>query len=75
MSALSPRVAEQFREIGAPVVVEARDWGFLKSTVPTIMIEAGFMTHPVERRLVTTAAYHDTLALTIVAAVSQFLGR
>jgi N-acetylmuramoyl-L-alanine amidase len=37
------------------------------------MIEAGFLTHPVERRLATSSAYHDQLAALIVSAAAAFL--
>ncbi len=74
VSTFADRVADALRGMGAPVVVEARPWGFLESdALPIIMIEAGFMTHPVERRLVTTSEYHHALAEAIVEGIRAYL--
>lgn len=59
---------------GGPVVVEARPWGFLASpTVATVMIEAGFLTHPVERRLILSRAHHRDLARMIADGAIAFI--
>jgi N-acetylmuramoyl-L-alanine amidase len=74
VAALANRLAEGLRGAGIPVVVAQRAGEFLTSpTVPTVMIEAGFLTHPVERRLATSSAYHDQLADVIVTAAAAFL--
>jgi N-acetylmuramoyl-L-alanine amidase len=72
--ALADRLVAALGADGTPVVVAQRNNAFLGSpTVPTVMIEAGFLTHPVERRLAVSAAYHDDLAAAIVAALQAFL--
>lgn len=73
---LAGLLATALRGDGTPVVVESRGAEFLASpTVPTVMIEAGFLTHPVEHRLVTSSAYHHELAATIAAASASFLSQ
>lgn len=66
--------AEALEEEGTVVVLEPRDRASLASpTVPTVMIETGFMTHPVERRLLRSEAYHRELARTFVRATRRVL--
>jgi N-acetylmuramoyl-L-alanine amidase len=66
--------AEVLEEEGTDVVLEPRGSGFLASpSVPTVMIEAGFLTHPVERRLLLSEAYHRELARTFVRATRRVL--
>jgi N-acetylmuramoyl-L-alanine amidase len=75
-AAAAAEVATALRTLETPVVVEARTWEFLRSpTVPTIMIEAGFLTHPVERRLIMSGAYQRELAERIVDGTEAFLER
>ena len=63
-----------FKHTGSAVLVEGKPWPFLKSTtVPTAMVEVAFMTHPVERRLLTSTAFQHELGRTFVAAASKFL--
>ncbi len=67
-------VAEALREAGSEVVVEERPWPFLQSTtVPTVMIELAFLTHPVEQRLVQSEAFHRELGEVMVRATRRFL--
>jgi N-acetylmuramoyl-L-alanine amidase len=74
VAALANRLAEGFRGAGITTVVAQRAGEFLTSpSVPTVMIEAGFLTHPVERRLAASSAYHDQLAELIVTAAAAFL--
>jgi N-acetylmuramoyl-L-alanine amidase len=71
---LANRLAAELRGAGIAVAVAQRAGEFLTSpTVPTVMIEAAFLTHPVERRLATSSAYHRELADRIVAATAAFL--
>jgi N-acetylmuramoyl-L-alanine amidase len=71
---LANRLATALRADGTPVVVVARSNTFLNSpTVPTVMIEAGFLTNPVERERIPTEAYQRELASRIVAATVAFL--
>jgi N-acetylmuramoyl-L-alanine amidase len=66
--------AEVLKEEGSDVVLEARESTFLASpSVPTVMIEAGFLTHPVERRLLLSDAYHRDLARAFVRAAERVL--
>lgn len=68
-------VAEALREAGSEVVVEPRPWPFLQSpSVPTVMVELAFLTHPVERRLIESEAFHRELASAVVRAARTFLG-
>jgi len=67
--------AQAMEADGVVVVQEARSGAFLASpTVPTVMIEAGFLTHPVEQRFLTEDAYHRRLARVFVDAVRRALG-
>lgn len=66
--------AEVLEEAGSDVVLESRTSAFLASpSVPTVMIEAGFLTHPVERRLLVSDAYHRELAQAFVQAARRVL--
>jgi tetratricopeptide (TPR) repeat protein len=68
-------VADVLEAAGSTVVREGRDWPFLKSpTVPTVMIELGYMTHPVERRLLVSDAFHRDLAGALLKVADQMLG-
>jgi N-acetylmuramoyl-L-alanine amidase len=68
--------AQAMEEDGIAVVQMARQGAFLSSpTVPTIMVEAGFLTHPVERRVLVAEPYHRRLAAIFVEATDRFLGR
>lgn len=67
--------ADVMGEDGVVVVQEARTSPFLASaTVPTVMIEAGFLTHPVEKRILVSDDYHRRLAGLFVQAATQVLG-
>lgn len=57
------------------VLLEPRSASFLESpTVPTVMIEAGFLTNPVERRFLQADAYHRALADMFVEAARAVMG-
>lgn len=67
-------VAEALEAAGSHVVVEARPWPFLQSpSVPTVMIELAFMTHPVERRLIQSEAFHREIGESLVRAARRLL--
>ncbi len=71
---LADLLAESLTEAGSDVLVEGKPWPFLKSaSVPTAMVEVAFMTHPVERRLLTSTAFQHELGRTFVAAADRFL--
>jgi len=66
--------AAAMEEDGVVVVQEARTSPFLASpTVPTVMIEAGFLTHPVEQRFLVSDDYHRRLARVFVEAAGRVL--
>lgn len=68
---LGLHVAEALRASGSAVVLEDRQWAFLTSpSVPTVMIELAFMTHPVERRLLQRPGFQHDLGRTLVSAVT-----
>ncbi len=69
-------LAESMKDAGSAVLIEAKPWPFLKSeTVPTAMVEVAFMTHHVERRLLTSTAFHHELGRTFVAAADKYLAQ
>lgn len=49
--------------------------GFNYSTVPTIIVECGFMSNAAEDRLLATSAYQDKLAAGLAAGVLEYIGR
>ena len=49
--------------------------GFNWSTVPALIVECGFMSNPVEDRLLASDAYQDRLADGIAAGVLEYLGK
>lgn len=64
--------AEAMERDGVVVVREARTSPFLASpSVPTVMIEAGFLTHPVEQRFLVSEEYHRRLARLFVEAAER----
>ena len=74
VAAKAQAMAEALRRLDTPVVVESRPWAFLRSpTVPSLMIEVGFLTQPVERRLLVSSSYHRALAAHIVAGAAAAL--
>jgi N-acetylmuramoyl-L-alanine amidase len=69
------QLAGELRRLETPVLVATRSNAFLTSpTVPTVMIEAGFLTHPMERQRILTSEYHHQLAMAIVAGVNAYFG-
>ena len=66
-SAAAETMAESLRETGWPVVVERRDFGFLNSpTVPTLMVEGGYLVNPSDRERILTSEFQHELAARIV---------
>lgn len=64
--------AEAMEGDGVTVVQAARTSPFLaSSSVPTVMIEAGFLTHPVEQRFLVSEEYHRRLAQLFVDAAER----
>ena len=49
--------------------------GFNYSTVPTIIVECGFMSNAAEDRLLATPAYQDKLAAGLGAGVLEYIGK
>ena len=51
-----------------------RPWDVLKATeFPTLMIELGHLTHPVERRLMVSRDYWEQVASALVAAADEIV--
>lgn len=77
VASVAQHMAEALRALDTPVVVEARPWDFLRSPiVPSLMLEVGFLTHPVERRLLVSSSYYRALAAHIVdGAVAALAAR
>lgn len=68
-------VARALEGTGAEVRIIGQPWDVLKTTdFPTLMVELGHMTHPVERRLVTSPAYWRRSAQALVEAAREILG-
>lgn len=69
-------VAAALEATGTKVTLIGQPWEVLKTTAfPTLMIELGHLTHPVERRLVTSPAYWDQVSAALVAAADEIFGR
>ena len=67
-------LAASMEDAGSAVLIEGKPWPFLKSeSVPTAMVEVAFMTHQVERRLLTSTAFQHELGRTFVSAADKFL--
>lgn len=59
---------------GADVTLIGQPWGVLKSAeFPTLMIELGHLSHPVERRLMVSRDYWETVASALVAGADELL--
>jgi N-acetylmuramoyl-L-alanine amidase len=66
--------AETLRADGTLVVEEDKTWVFLASSaVPTVMIEAAYMTHPEEGVAVQTSEFHHRLSRILVRATDAVL--
>lgn len=73
-SAAAETMAESLRETGWPVAVEKRDFGFLNSpTVPTLMVEGGYLVNPADRERILTSEFQLELAARIVAGTDAML--
>jgi N-acetylmuramoyl-L-alanine amidase len=64
--------AEELRADGTEVLLDPRGQAFLQSpSVPTVMLEVGFMTNPLERRMLQSDAYHHELGRAFVRAAAR----
>ena len=64
--------AEELRADGSEVLLDPRGQGFLQSpSVPTVMLEVGFMTNPMERRMLQSDSYHHELGRAFVRAAAR----
>lgn len=72
--AAAEAVAEALEGIGAKVTLIGQPWDVLKSDVfPTLMLELGHLTHPVERRLVTSRDHWEEVSDALVDAARKLL--
>lgn len=68
-------IAAALGETGAQVTLIGQPWGVLKSEdMPTLMVELGHLTNPVERRIVTSRAYWEEASRALVRAMNDFTG-
>ena len=67
-------VAGALEGIGARVTLVGQPWEVLKSgAVPTLMVELGHLTHPVERRLMVSRDFWEEAARALVAGADRLL--
>lgn len=68
-------VGEALESTGARVTLIGQPWEVLKSEAfPTVMLELGHLTHPVERRLMVSRDYWEEVADALVGAVRRVVG-
>ena len=73
--AVAEAVGATFERSGAEVRLIPQPWEVLKSeAVPTVMIELGHLTHPVERRLLLSRDYQEEAADLLVESLRDVLG-
>lgn len=77
-NAISSRAARlvgaEMEESGTAVALLPRPWPFLQSTtVPTVMIELGHLSNPLERRALFSDAYHRELAHSMMRVTEALL--
>lgn len=70
--AAAEAIAGRLEAIGARVTLIGQPWEVLKSRVfPTVMVELGHMTSPVERRLLVSPAYWEEVSRALVGAAEE----
>ena len=68
-------VAAALERTGAEVTLIGQPWDVLKSTdFPTLMVELGHLSHPVERRFMVSRDYWEEVAGALVLAADEILG-
>lgn len=68
-------VAAALESTGADVTLVGQPWDVLKTeSFPTMMIELGHLTHPVERRLLVSRDYWEDVSAALVGAVDEITG-
>ena len=74
--AAAEAMAEALEGIGARVTLIGQPWEVLASPdLPTLMVELGHLTHPVERRLMVSRDFWEEAAEALVAGAAEVLGR
>ena len=72
--AAAEAIAKALEDTGAKVTLIGQPWDVLKSSAfPTLMIELGHLTNPVERRLMVSRDYWEEAAQALVVAAQTFL--
>ena len=72
--AAAEAIAAALEATGAKVTLVGQPWDVLKATeFPTLMIELGHLTHPVERRLMVSRDYWEQVASALVAAADEIV--
>jgi len=73
--AAAAAVSDALEGTGADVTLIGQPWDVLKSAAfPTLMVELGHLSHPVERRLMVSRDYWEEVATALVAAADEILG-
>ena len=73
--AAAEAVAAALETTGADVTLIGQPWGVLKSSAfPTLMVELGHLSHPVERRLMVSRDYWEEVSRALVEAADHILG-
>jgi N-acetylmuramoyl-L-alanine amidase len=69
-------MAAELGGIGARVTLIGQPWDVLKSeAVPSVMVELGHLTNPVERRLMVSRDFWEEASMALVRAVDALVGR
>ncbi|MDX1394716.1 MAG: N-acetylmuramoyl-L-alanine amidase [Gemmatimonadota bacterium] len=65
-------IGEALEDGGTAVEVLSREWDFLQSpSVPTVMIELGHLSNPLERRALLSEEYHRELAAALMGVADR----
>ena len=72
--AAAEAIAEALETTGAEVTLVGQPWGVLKPTdFPTLMVELGHLSNPIERRLMVSRDYWEEAAAALVTAAEAIL--
>lgn len=72
--AAAETVAAELEGLGARVTLIGQPWDVLKSDAfPTLMVELGHLTHPVERRLMVSRDFWEDASAALVRAVGRMM--
>ncbi len=73
--AAAQAIAGELEAMGGRATLIGQPWDVLKSEAfPTVMVELGHLTHPVERRLLTSPDYWEDVSEALVRAAAEIVG-